>query len=75
MLKQIIAKLSNIYLLHDSLLNNAENRIPTISEYSTIDRRINRLDIQTDDKLRGNSDLIVAIYFPSINVIDRKKCG
>lgn len=52
---------------------HAENKIPSIPDYSTIDRRINKLDIHVNNnnKLGGNDDVIIAIDSTGIKVTNR----
>jgi hypothetical protein len=45
-------------------------RAPSISDYSTIDRRINKLDIHINSKLGGN-DVILAIDSTGIKITNR----
>ncbi len=53
--------------------SHAENKIPSIPDYSTIDRRINKLDIHVNNnnKLGGNDDVIIAIDSTGIKVTNR----
>lgn len=51
---------------------HAENKIPSIPDYSTIDRRINKLNIHVNNnKLGGNDDVIIAIDSTGIKVTNR----
>ena len=55
---------------------HAENKLPSIPDYSTIDRRINKLDIHVNNnKLGGNDDVIVAIDSTGIKVTNREESG
>jgi len=50
---------------------HAENKIPSIPDYSTIDRRINKLDIHVNNNKLGDNDVIIAIDSTGIKVTNR----
>jgi hypothetical protein len=50
---------------------HAENKIPSIPDYSTIDRRINKLDIHVNNNKLGGNDVIIAIDSTGIKVTNR----
>lgn len=50
---------------------HAENKIPSIPDYSTIDRRINKLDIHVNNNKLGGNVVILAIDSTGIKVTNR----
>ncbi|MDE1767469.1 MAG: transposase [Thaumarchaeota archaeon] len=52
------------------MLRTYSNTIPKVPDYTTIHKRINRLDIKVDPDL-GNNDIVIAIDSTGIKVVNR----
>ncbi len=49
------------------------NRIPAVPDFTSIHKRINKLDIKTDDSIGDNNEIILAIDSTGIKVANRGK--
>ncbi|MGZ5491176.1 MAG: IS5 family transposase [Nitrososphaeraceae archaeon] len=53
------------------VLEHASNTLPSIPDYSTINRRINKLEIHVNNSIGGRDDVIIAIDSTGIKVTNR----
>ena len=53
------------------VMAHASTKLPCIPDYSTISRRINKLDIKINEKLGNDDDIIIALDSTGIKVANR----
>ncbi len=53
------------------VIAHASTKLPSIPDYSTISRRINKLDIKINEGLLGNDDIVIALDSTGIKVANR----
>jgi hypothetical protein len=53
------------------VIAHASTKLPSIPDYSTISRCINKLDIKINEGLLGNDDIVIALDSTGIKVANR----
>jgi hypothetical protein len=51
--------------------DHASNKLPSIPDYSTINRRVNKLDIRINKRIVGNDDIVIVLDSTGIKVTNR----